>query len=333
MLSRTLLTTGLGLSALVSLAGCPETHLLSVAQPVDERPAAKAAPDPVQPLRTWPWGSADPRASLLGDGSCAPAYPVGWQPFLAVLNWESHLCHFEKDLGRRIPTFTVGTAHDPPVTQETFSTPFARGSSDRTGAVVEPPLPLDARIALYGTEATVALLASANPPANTNGWGGSSVPLDPVRIDFWDVETGAWLTATSMERVLLAHAVPGHRYAMVARNTSYTRIELLVAVDGLDVVTGRPVAPGIRGLVIPPRSILRVGGLRVGPDRWSPFRFSGDLDGQGGPKVGLWGFAIFFERGQDPHKRPSQESNDVVERNEPLQIATDAPAQVAAPLP
>jgi hypothetical protein len=98
----------------------------------------------------------------------------------------------------------------------------------------------------------------------------------------------------------------GRRYAVVVRNQCDLRLEVVLSVDGLDVIDGRPASVRKRGCVIPPHRTLVVEGFRQSTEQVAAFRFSAVRESYAQEKyrdtrnVGVIGVAIFNERGTFP---------------------------------
>lgn len=98
----------------------------------------------------------------------------------------------------------------------------------------------------------------------------------------------------------------GSRYAIVVRNRSDVRIEVVLSVDGLDVIDGRAASFRKRGYIIAPHGTLRVEGFRQSTEAVAAFRFSSVADSYANQKygetrnVGVIGIAAFHEYGTNP---------------------------------
>lgn len=98
----------------------------------------------------------------------------------------------------------------------------------------------------------------------------------------------------------------GRRYSIVVRNPSDLRLEIVLSVDGLDVLDGRPASVRKRGYVIAPRGTLVVDGFRQSAEAVVAFRFSPVRESYAQEKyrdsrnVGVIGIAIFNEFGTYP---------------------------------
>lgn len=98
----------------------------------------------------------------------------------------------------------------------------------------------------------------------------------------------------------------GSRYTIVLRNRSALRFEVVLSVDGLDVLDGKNASFSKRGYVLDPHGELEVDGFRQSTDAVAAFRF-GSVNGSYANQkhgetrnVGVIGVALFHERGTDP---------------------------------
>ncbi len=98
----------------------------------------------------------------------------------------------------------------------------------------------------------------------------------------------------------------GRRYSIVVRNRSDLRLEVVLSVDGLDVLDGRPASVRKRGYVVAPHRTLVVDGFRQSGGEVAAFRFSPVRESYAQEKyrntrnVGVIGVALFNERGTSP---------------------------------
>ena len=97
-----------------------------------------------------------------------------------------------------------------------------------------------------------------------------------------------------------------HRYSIVVRNRSDFRLEIVLSVDGLDVIDGRPASFRKRGYIVNPHRKLVVEGLRQSMEAVAAFRFGPVREFYAAEKyhntrnVGVIGIALFNEVGSDP---------------------------------
>lgn len=98
----------------------------------------------------------------------------------------------------------------------------------------------------------------------------------------------------------------GRRYSIVVRNESDLRFEVVLSVDGLDVLDGRPASVRKRGYVVEPHRKLVVEGFRRSTEAVAAFRFGPVRESYAHEKygdtrnVGVIGVAIFNEFGTNP---------------------------------
>lgn len=94
----------------------------------------------------------------------------------------------------------------------------------------------------------------------------------------------------------------GRRYNIIVDNRTGGRYELVAAVDGLDVIDGRPADLVKRGYIIEPYSSVVIDGFRQSNSSVAAFRFgrvgeSYAARTSGDRNVGVIGVAFFSERG------------------------------------
>jgi hypothetical protein len=105
-------------------------------------------------------------------------------------------------------------------------------------------------------------------------------------------------------------------YSVVLKNRCKSRLEVVLSVDGLDVIDGKPASFSKRGYVIAPGETLEVKGWRTGPDTVARFKFStvagsyANLSRGDHRHVGVIGLAVFTEKGVDPWTWMPREIND-----------------------
>jgi hypothetical protein len=98
----------------------------------------------------------------------------------------------------------------------------------------------------------------------------------------------------------------GHRYSIVVRNNTNFRLEIVLSVDGLDVLDGKAASFGKRGYIMDPRGEIDVDGFRQSMDAVAAFRFGSVRGSYAALKtgdsrnVGVIGVALFNETGTNP---------------------------------
>lgn len=101
---------------------------------------------------------------------------------------------------------------------------------------------------------------------------------------------------------------PGRSYSITVKNRCRSRVEVVLSVDGLDVIDGKPAAFSKRGYVISPGETLEVKGWRTSWNTVARFEFSSVGDSYANQRhgdarnVGVFGIAVFGEKGVDPWK-------------------------------
>jgi hypothetical protein len=98
----------------------------------------------------------------------------------------------------------------------------------------------------------------------------------------------------------------GGRYRLVVKNRCKSRLEVVLSVDGLDVMDGKPASYRKRGYIVGPGDTLEVAGFRTSEDAVAAFEFSGVGDSYARLRhgdtrnVGVIGLAVFTQKGRDP---------------------------------
>lgn len=98
----------------------------------------------------------------------------------------------------------------------------------------------------------------------------------------------------------------GSTYSIVLKNRCKTRVLVVLSVDGLDVMDGKPASVSRPGYVIPAGETLEVKGFRTSYDAVASFKFSTVSGSYANTRhgdtrnVGVIGLAAFLEKGADP---------------------------------
>lgn len=115
----------------------------------------------------------------------------------------------------------------------------------------------------------------------------------------------------------------GERYSLLVHNESDRRLEMVLTVDGLDVLDGRSGSFSKRGYILNPGERYSVDGWRMSDHKVATFRFSSVDKSYASKKhhdtrnVGVIGLAVFHEKGPRPVPMP---------HNSPLTDANPFPA-------
>lgn len=97
-------------------------------------------------------------------------------------------------------------------------------------------------------------------------------------------------------------------YTLVVKNLTQSRLEIVLSVDGIDVLDGKPASTRKRGYIVQPGKTLKIKGFRKSADAVAAFKFASvnssysNLSGKGTRNVGVIGLAVFTEKGIDPWK-------------------------------
>jgi hypothetical protein len=98
----------------------------------------------------------------------------------------------------------------------------------------------------------------------------------------------------------------GRRYSIVVRNRTDLRLEVVLSVDGLDVIDGQPASFRKRGYIVEPHRKVLVEGFRQSTEAVAAFRFGPVHESYAAEKyhntrnVGVVGIALFNEAGSNP---------------------------------
>lgn len=149
----------------------------------------------------------------------------------------------------------------------------------------------------------------AEPAASAHG-GRPWRPPEPVAVPAVSVtlvaDDGHALTSVRHRGQTFVAGERGERYELLVTNNTASRVEVVVSVDGRDVVTGKPGDfTKHRGYVLEPFGSVSIDGFRTSLEQVAAFRFSGVEDSYtarlGTPQnAGVIGVAVFHERA--PHR-------------------------------
>jgi len=98
----------------------------------------------------------------------------------------------------------------------------------------------------------------------------------------------------------------GREYQIKVRNLSEARLEVVLSVDGLDVMDGRAASIKKRGYLIAPGKEMVVSGFRTSEEKVVTFKFSSvgssyaNLRHGDTRNIGVVGLAVFAEKGREP---------------------------------
>lgn len=98
----------------------------------------------------------------------------------------------------------------------------------------------------------------------------------------------------------------GERYSIVVESHVPARLEVVVSVDGLDVLDGKAASTKKRGYLLDPHGMVEIEGFRQSMDSVAAFRFGSVESSYASEKhgetrnVGVIGVALFHEQGSSP---------------------------------
>lgn len=98
----------------------------------------------------------------------------------------------------------------------------------------------------------------------------------------------------------------GSNYSLLVKNLSHSALEIVLSVDGLDVMDGKAASFRKRGYIIQPGKTLTVKGFRTSHSAVAAFKFSSTSGSYSNLRhgqtrnVGIIGMAVFTQKGVDP---------------------------------
>jgi hypothetical protein len=119
-------------------------------------------------------------------------------------------------------------------------------------------------------------------------------------------ESGRFLSGFEASGKKFVVGAAGNRYTIVIQSHVPARLEVVVSVDGLDVLDGKAASFGKRGYLIDPQGMIEIDGFRQSMDAVAAFRFGSVRDSYAEQKhgdsrnVGVIGIALFNEQGTSP---------------------------------
>jgi hypothetical protein len=138
------------------------------------------------------------------------------------------------------------------------------------------------------------------------GWSTLTPPAEALLQVGLKDQSGRFLPGLIVGDRWFVVGEEGRRYSIVVRNRTNLRVEIVLSVDGLDVLDGRKASVHKRGYLMAPRSELKVDGFRQSTEAVAAFRFSPVRESYAAEKyhstanVGVIGIAVFNERGTNP---------------------------------
>ncbi|NUP07615.1 MAG: hypothetical protein HOW73_16325 [Polyangiaceae bacterium] len=189
----------------------------------------------------------------------------------------------------------LGTEWGETRTSVISTAPFVRGDS---------LTPFATSAVFYNDEDGAASMASANGFRRV-AHGSADIGGGVASVSLKD-ESGKFLSGfeASGKKFLVGEA--GERYTIVIDSHVPARLEVVVSVDGLDVLDGREANFKKRGYIIDPHGSIEIDGFRQSMDTVAAFRFGAVQNSYASEKhgdtrnVGVIGVALFHEQGSSP---------------------------------
>ncbi len=145
--------------------------------------------------------------------------------------------------------------------------------------------------------------SSSSAISNSNSVRGDAVEM-------WATSDGEELSIYKVEGRNYLLGRMGHEYQIWVANRTEARIEVVISVDGRDVISGRSANyVEDRGYVLSPGEEIRVEGFRKSLRQVAAFEFSSVEESYGARmgdelSVGVIGLAVFDEEERGDHDRP-----------------------------
>lgn len=154
--------------------------------------------------------------------------------------------------------------------------------------------------------------------AMTNAWSYNGKGLQKAANGLveWGVK-GSWgyLSNKHSNGKRFVVGSKNQTYSLVVKNLCKSRLELVMSVDGLDVLDGKVASLKKRGYIIQAGETLTVKGFRKSEDAVAAFKFASvsssytNLSGKGTRNIGVIGLAVFTPKGVNPWKYGATELN------------------------
>lgn len=140
-----------------------------------------------------------------------------------------------------------------------------------------------------------------------NRWNRSGMQPAVNGLVSWGVKSGGWLLKNESWRgERFVRGTHGRSYSLLVKNLSESRLEIVLTVDGLDVMDGKTGSLKKRGYIVAPGKTLEVKGFRRSTDAVAAFKFSTVSASYANQRhgntrnVGVLGLAVYPEKGVNP---------------------------------
>ena len=142
---------------------------------------------------------------------------------------------------------------------------------------------------------------------------------------------GQWYAGHELKGKRFVSGITGERYEIVVKNETDKRLEIVLSVDGLDVLDGKGATHKKRGYIVEPDGMLEVDGFRTSGESVAAFRFGtvpesyANLKKRGTANVGVIGVAVFQERVGASQREGQEAFRKVSERPTPTNRSFASP--------
>ena len=160
---------------------------------------------------------------------------------------------------------------------------------------------------------------------HTNYWNRSGMQSVKSGLVSWGVKSRGWvLKNESWKNERFVTGAQGKTYALLVKNLCESRLEIVITVDGLDVLDGKKGSLKKRGYIVNPGQTLEVKGFRRSTDAVAAFKFSSVTKSYANLRhgetrnIGVIGMAVFTEKNVNPWQERDQRQTARAFTEQPL---------------
>ena len=265
--------------------------------------------------------------------SCAPSGPAGMvAPDQAsnAIPWNAPGLHAAATLSADATRSAPGKVSE----SEAFAKPVKErpGLATQWGDSIKAPLG-DTRFTRASTKPYGVDAIYYNDAEGLTAMGAKSYRIDGMQsaaggVVEWGLRSSFAMLPTYRSYANSRRYVEGRSgstYSIAIKNCCKSRVQVVLSVDGLDVLDGKPASTKRRGYVISPGDTVEIKGFRTSYEAVAAFKFSSVSQSYANTRhgdtrnVGVIGLAAFLEQGSDPWTYMPKE---VEQRNAATPFAT-----------
>lgn len=259
-----------------------------------------------------------------GDGNDAPSMPAATGATAGAT--PSPATNDAVGIARPESRPGLGTSWGATKTSHLSSAPFSRADFQTPFAM--------ASLFYNNQDGAQAMASSSGFSQSSEGRADIGNGIATLRLK--DADTGRFLSGFHANNKDFVVGSEGQRYAIVVTSNVNARIEVVLSVDGDDVVDGKPASFSKRGYILDPLGEIEIEGFRQSADAVAQFTFGSVSEsyaalkhGEAAAKnVGVIGIALFNEQGTNPSLWTKGEVGRRLEANPfPGQFATPPPSR------